>query len=886
MQAEWGVNRQLPGNPTRFNDLEIKGSWRGPEECEMKSSYDAQAIEAKWQQYWREHDTFKVDLKDDSKPKFYMLCMYPYPSGALHTGHVMEYTIGDLLARFKRMRGFNVFFPMGFDSFGLPAENVAIRENIPPAKFTYDNIDRMTEQMKRSGWSITWSATIATSHPGYYKWNQWIFLKLLEKGLAYKKLSAVNWCPQCKTVLANEQVVNGKCERHGVEVSVKQLNQWFFRITDYAERLLTELPPGWDENVTALQKQWIGKSEGARIDFTIEATGETLSVFTTRPDTIYGVTFMSLAPEHPLIERLVKGTPREAEVMAFVNRVTKTPSYERSAETAEKEGVFTGHHIINPLNGERAQLWVANYALMEYGTGAVMAVPAHDQRDFEFARKYGIPIKVVIQPKDQVLQPEAMTEAYIEDGVQVNSAQFDGLLNREAMQRITTYLAERHIGGATINYRLRDWLVSRQRYWGTPIPVIYCDKCGTVPVPEDQLPVRLPPNVDFKPTGKSPLASVPEFVNVPCPQCGKPARRETDTMDTFVDSSWYFMRYLSARDDMQPINNQLVTKWLPIDQYIGGIEHASGHLIFSRFFTKFLADIGAQPYPEYATNMFAHGMICMLAYHCPTCGWVHRSKVKDGNICATCGGPLKSELTKMSKTKLNTISPDELYAQYGADSLRLYIMFMGPPHKSTEYNDRGLVGVNRFLNRLFDLISTQADSLAGVECYSGDGSDLDKPNRELRSKLHQTIKKVTSDFESFSYNTSVAAIMELFNSARGLDKCDPRLTRQILETMVILLYPITPHISEELWGILGHEPSLQMVAWPDYDEEAARFEEIEVVFQVNGQMRGKAVVALGISDDELKEVALATESVKRHLEGKTVRKVIVIKGRLVNIVVS
>ncbi len=846
-------------------------------------NFEPQKIEKKWQKYWEDNEIYKCDLDDDSKPKYYIVSMYPYPSGTLHIGHVMEYTMGDLVARYRRMKGYNVLFPMGWDSFGLPAENAAIRENIPPAVFTYGNIDKMRDQMKKAGWSFRWDSEIAVSHEGYYKWNQWLFLKMFEKGLAYKKESAVNWCDKCMTVLANEQVVDGKCERHGTDVHLRQLDQWFYKITDFADDLLNDFEEEWDPKVVAMQKAWIGRSEGARIDFKIESTGEILPVFTTRPDTIYGVTFMSLAPEHPLVNELVVGTEREKEVTEFVKRVCKEPSFERSAEGKEKEGVFTGHYVINPVNGEKAQLWVANYALMEYGTGAVMAVPAHDQRDFEFAKKYDIPMKIVIKPESEELILEEMESAYTEPGIQVNSGKFDGMKNTEAMTDIIKYFDEEKIGGATINYRLRDWLISRQRYWGTPIPVIYCDSCGIVPVPENELPVKLPDGVDFRPTGKSPLATVDEFLNVKCPKCGKDAKRETDTMDTFVDSSWYFFRYLTPRDNENIVNKELVKKWLPIDQYIGGIEHANGHLVFSRFFSKVFKQMGLSPYDEYAKKMFTHGMVCMVAHYCPNCNWMHRDEVKDG-ICQRCNTKVKSELTKMSKSKFNTVSPDEIFEQYGADALRLYILFMGPPDKSTEYNSSGMVGCYRFLKRVFDFVNENIDALKTEKSYDGDGNDLDKDNKALRTKLHQTIKKVSHDNENYAYNTGVAAIMELFNSVKATKNINPQLMKQCVKDIILMLNPMTPHFCEEMWEMMGSKDSIQFENWPEFSEDAAKEEEIQVVFQVNGKVRGKDSVPAGTDDKTLEKMALENENVMKLTDGKTIRKVIVVKGRLVNVV--
>ena len=851
----------------------------------MTREYDPQELESRWQAWWEEHGTFDVDLAGSDRPKFYMLAMYPYPSGALHTGHVMEYTIGDLIARHRRMMGFDVLYPMGWDSFGLPAENAAIRRNIPPAEFTYGNIDKMRAQMRRAGWSVRWESELATSDPEYYHWNQWIFLRMLERGLAYRKASAVNWCPMCQTVLANEQVVDGLCERHGVAVTRRHLEQWFVGITEYAQRMLDEFEEGWDPKVIAMQQAWIGRSEGARIEFEVEGKDARLGVFTTRPDTLHGVTFVSLAPEHPLVNELVAGTKQEAEVHEFVERTLRTPAYLRGAEGGEKEGVFTGHWVRNPVNGERAQLWVSNYALMEYGTGAVMAVPAHDQRDFEFARKYGLPVKVVIQPEGEELIAEALTEAYTGDGLLVASGAFTGQQNRAAIPDLILALEAEGRGERTVSYRLRDWLVSRQRYWGTPIPVIYCDPCGVVPVPDDQLPVRLPEGVDFRPTGRSPLATVEEFVNTTCPKCGGPARRETDTMDTFVDSSWYFFRYLSPKDDSQIVNRERVERWFPVDQYIGGIEHANGHLVFSRFMTKFLADIGVQPFPEYAKNMFTHGMICMVSHHCKNHSWLHRDDVVDG-ACKHCGEPVTSELAKMSKTKLNTVDPDELFATFGADTVRLYAMFMGPPDKSTEYNPRGVIGANRFLRRLFQLVVSQEEALVGVQPYQGDGEGLDAASRDILRVGHQTIEKVTGDYQSFAFNTAVAAIMGFTNEINAKkDKARPDVLRWGLETVVTLLYPMTPHICEELWLSLGHQPSLQAQPWPTWDPALTKAESIEVVFQVNGSIRGRAQVEVGTDDETLKALALAHEGVQRILDGRTPRRMIVVKERLVNVVV-
>ena len=688
--------------------------------------YDPQQVETKWQKFWEEKRVFEVD-EDPHKPKYYLLEMFPYPSGRLHMGHIRNYSIGDVLARYKRMQGFNVLHPMGWDAFGLPAENAAIEHGVHPAKWTYENIAYMKKQLKRMGFSYDWRREIATCDPSYYKWEQLFFIKMYERGLAYRSFSEVNWCPGCETVLANEQVVNGRCWRCGSEVGKKELQGWFLKITAYAEELLRDcekLLGGWPEKVITMQKNWIGRSEGLEVDFPLEGREGSIRIFTTRPDTIFGVTFMVLAPEHPLVEELVRGTERETEVREFVRRVKRQSVTVRSSEEVEKEGVFLGAYCINPLNGERIPVWTANFVLMEYGTGAIMAVPAHDQRDFEFAKKYGLPIKVVIRPKDRELRAEDLSEAYTGDGIMVNSGAFDGMSNREAMRKISDLVEARGIGKRTVNYRLRDWGISRQRYWGAPIPIIYCPSCGPVPVPEEELPVQLPLEVEITGKGGSPLAQVEAFVSARCPRCGGPGRRETDTMDTFVESSWYFLRYCSPQREEGPFDER-VKYWMPVDQYIGGVEHAVLHLLYARFFTKVLRDLGYLEFDEPFSRLLTQGMV-----------------IKDG--------------AKMSKSRGNVVDPDDMIARYGADTTRLFILFAAPPEKDLDWKEEGVEGCFRFLNRLWRLFYEVEPKLKGESGgFREDG--------EFRRRIHMARKKVTEDIERFHFNTAIAHLMEWVN---------------------------------------------------------------------------------------------------------------------------
>lgn len=815
-------------------------------------NYDFKAIEDKWQKKWAEQKLYKV-VEDYGKPKYYCLEMFPYPSGKLHMGHVRNYSIGDVVARFKRMNGYNVLHPMGWDAFGLPAENAAIKHGIPPSKWTWDNIDNMRRQLKSLGLSYDWDREVATCHPDYYRWTQWFFLKLHEMGLAYRKKSFVNWCPSCATVLANEQVVDGRCERCGTEVGKKDLEQWFFKITDYADELLKDLEklPGWPDKVKTMQENWIGRSEGVEFSFTAEKTGEKIPVFTTRPDTVYGVSYMVLAPEHPLVSKLSEGTPQENAVKEFQKKMERLNEITRTSTETEKEGLFIGAYAINPMNCDRVPIWIANYVLLEYGTGAVMGVPAHDQRDFEFAKKYDLPIKVVVSAPGENPDAGEMTEAYTEKGVLVNSDKFNGMGNIEAIEAVGKYMEQKGIGKVKVNYKLRDWLISRQRYWGAPIPMIYCDKCGVVPVPEKDLPVMLPPNVEFNPRGTSPLLECEEFLNTTCPKCGGPARRETDTMDTFMCSSWYYYRYTDARNTEKPFGKEKLDYWMPVDQYIGGVEHAILHLMYSRFFNKAMRDAGLVHVDEPFRNLLTQGMV-----------------LKDG--------------AKMSKSLGNIVSPEDIIDKYGADTARLFILFASPPEKDLEWSDQGVEGSFRFLQRVWRLVNELSERVNDKN--GGAGADKD-----VRRLVHKTIKKVTDDIAGrFNFNTSISAIMEMVNGLyaykdKNISGC---AAKEAVENLLLLLAPFAPHMTEELWAKLGNNNSIHLMPWPKYSEEAMAEEEIEIVVQVNGKVKGKLNLSAGITDEEMKQAALGSEKVLPHIEGKNVVKVIAVPGKLVNIVVK
>ncbi|MGV1099210.1 leucine--tRNA ligase [Thiovibrio sp. JS02] len=827
----------------------------------MNLKYDFEAIESKWRAHWQNNSTYKVS-EDPGRPKYYLLEMFPYPSGRIHMGHVRNYTIGDVVARYKRMKGFNVLHPMGWDAFGLPAENAAIKHDTHPAKWTYENIEYMKKQLQRMGFSYDWQRELATCNAKYYRWEQLLFIKMFAKGLVYQKVTTVNWCETCQTVLANEQVIDGTCWRCDNAVYPREMNGWFFKITDYAEELLAgcDRLTGWPEKVLTMQRNWIGKSIGAEVEFAVEGSGETLKIFTTRPDTIFGATFMSMAPEHPLALELSKGTEQEGKVREFIERIKIEKQRLKPGDELEKEGIFTGGYCLNPFTGDRLPIYVANFVLMEYGTGAVMAVPAHDQRDFEFARKYGIAIKVVVQPAEEAsLNPETMAMASEGAGILVASGEFSGLPSEEAKKAITAAAEQKGFGCQRTTYRLRDWGISRQRYWGAPIPMIYCQKCGVQPVPEEELPVSLPVDVQFDKSGKSPLHGLESFYKTSCPRCGGAARRETDTMDTFVESSWYFARYASPRHTDGPLDRNSVDYWLPVDQYIGGVEHAILHLLYSRFFTKVMRDLGYLSIDEPFTNLLTQGMV-----------------IKDG--------------TKMSKSKGNVVDPNELVARYGADTVRLFSLFAAPPERDLEWSDQGVEGAYRFLNRVYRFVCDNLGAFAQPPAPVVPAT-LNESSRLLHRKTHQTIRKFGLDIENkFHFNTAISAVMELTNSLYSLtgeeagEACDPAVIREAIEAILMLLSPMVPHFCAELWEGTGHTIALDQVLWPEYDQEAVKEETITVVVQVKGKVRSQLQVAPDLSDGELEKMALDDEKVRKFLEGKPVRKVIVVKNKLINIV--
>lgn len=816
--------------------------------------YDYSVIEPKWREEWRDKAIYKVDDASD-KPKWYSLTMYPYPSGILHVGHWYAFSVPDVFARLQRMRGFNVLFPMGFDAFGLPAENAAIRHNIHPATWTYENIEGMERQYDLMGAMIDWSRKVVTSDPEYYRWNQWIFLKMLEEGLAYRAGGSVWWCPKDQTVLANEQVLDGNiCERCGSEVHKRDLEQWYFRITWYAEELLNDLDTlDWPERVKTMQRNWIGRSEGARLEFRLE-TDDSLEVFTTRPDTVFGATFMVMAPEHPLVAKITTDEQHDA-VDAYVLKAKSTTEIERQStdEAKQKTGVFTGAYAVNPVNDERIPVWIADYVLMSYGTGAIMAVPAHDERDFAFARAFDLSIQVVIQPDDQeTLDSSAMTEAYVGPGSMVNSGQFNGTPVPESLEKVIAWLDEQGRGKAEVTYRLRDWLISRQRYWGTPIPVVYCDSCGVVPLPQSELPVELPLDAEFAPTGQSPLVSHEKFLHTTCPTCGGEARRETDTMDTFVDSSWYWFRYTSPHFDQAPFDTRTAEMWTPVDLYTGGIEHAILHLLYARFFTKVLRDIGLTDENEPFKRLRNQGMI------------------------------LAAEGTKMSKSRGTQVGPDELVAAHGADALRLHLMFLGPWEQGGPWNDRGITGMERFIRRAFQIVSEVGETIP-----DGDAPEVDV--RELRSLTHRTIRKVTEDIDNFQFNTMIAAMIEFTNELMKLRDRPVAKTpawRDAATTLTLLMAPSTPYVAEEMWSRLGNEFSVHQQDWPVFDEMLAVVDTVEVPVQINGKVRDKIVVENGLSKDDLLAAAKASDRIQALISGKMVVKEISVPGRLVNIVVK
>lgn len=826
----------------------------------IQEKYAPHEIEAKWQKYWEENKTFKVEM-DKDKPKSYVLEMFPYPSGNLHMGHVRNYSIGDVIARFRTMKGFNVLHPMGWDSFGMPAENAAIKHNIPPKKWTLENIANMTRQLKALGLSYDWDREVTTCKEDYYKWTQWFFELFYKRGLAVKKESAVNWCDTCNTVLANEQVIDGKCWRCDHEVVKKDLSQWFFKITDYADELLKDLDllPGWPERVKTMQHNWIGRSEGLEFSFEIPALNDTVAVYTTRPDTAYGVTFMALAAEHPLLKKICENNPKADEINAFCERVRNQSEIERTSSESEKEGVFTGVYCINPFTGRKVEIWVTNYVLYDYGTGAVMGVPTGDQRDWMFADKYGIEKIVTICPIGKELKLEEMTCAYEEkEGMLVNSGEFTGMEMHKAMSAIMDKAEAEGFGKRRVNYRLRDWLISRQRYWGAPIPIIYCPHCGEVLVPEDQLPVRLPEDVSFTAGAKSPLATSEEFLHCKCPKCGADATRETDTMDTFLCSSWYYLRYTDAHNDKMPFDKDVNNYWGPVDQYIGGIEHAILHLLYSRFFVKVLRDAGLVDYDEPFSNLLTQGMV-----------------IKDG--------------AKMSKSLGNVVSPEEILSKYGADTARLFILFAAPPERELEWSDQGVEGSFRFLNRIWRIVQA-FEAVLAQKVTEYDHSNLSEADKDLRRVLHSSIKKVTNDIETrFNFNTAISTMMELVNALYAYKEAakEPNagLIYEAISDLIKMMSPFVPHITEELWrGAIDANSSVHEQSWPECDEEALKVDNVEIVMQVNGKVRGRLTVPAEATKEELEKIAMADANVQAHIGDATVRKVICVPGRLVNIV--
>ncbi len=821
----------------------------------IEERYIPADIEKKWQKVWEEIGAFASEI-DRSKPEYYVLEMFPYPSGNLHMGHVRNYSIGDVVARFKKMQGFNVLHPMGWDSFGLPAENAAIKNGVHPAIWTEQNIAHMRGQMKELGLSYDWNREVASCHPDYYRWTQWLFLLMYEKGLAYRKKAAVNWCDDCGTVLANEQVIDGRCWRCDHEVHKKDLEQWFLRITDYADRLLSDLDDltGWPERVRTMQANWIGRSEGTELSFLTKSGGE-VPVYTTRPDTLYGVTYMVLAPEHPLVEEIAEGSDKAEEIRAFVAKVRGQSEIERVGQDVEKEGLFTGAYVTHPLTGDDVPVWIANYVLFDYGTGAVMGVPSHDERDFAFAKKYNLPIQLVIQNLEETLVNGDLKEAYTGTGRLVNSGPFDGVNSDEAQALVTEKLVELGHGKGRVNFRLRDWLISRQRYWGAPIPMVYCDDCGVVPVAKENLPVLLPEDVTFD-GNTSPLKTSKTFQETTCPKCGKPARRETDTMDTFMCSSWYFLRFADPHNTQQPFASDKGDYWMPVDQYIGGIEHAILHLLYARFFVKVIQDAGLLNVSEPFQNLLTQGMV-----------------IKDG--------------AKMSKSKGNVVSPEEILEKYGADTARIFILFASPPERDLDWSDQGVEGASRFLQRYWRIVRHYGLAVGDSE-RSGEWTELEKI---VRRQLHNTIQKVTADVGNrFNFNTAISSVMELINvmylHRDQADELRPSVIREVLENVLILLAPFAPHITEELWQESGFTGSVHNQAWSAVDPDALVQDEVEIVLQVNGKVRDRISVPAGLSKEELETLALAQETVKQHTDGQTIVKVIAVPGKLVNIAVK
>lgn len=823
----------------------------------MNERYNFREIEKKWQKYWADNNTFKMEEKPDME-KYYVLEMFPYPSGKLHMGHVRNYSIGDVVARFKNMQGYNVLHPMGFDSFGLPAENAAIKHGVAPDIWTWDNIHEMEEQLSELGLSYDWDREVCTCHPDYYKWMQWIFIQFYKKGLAYKKENPVNWCPDCQTVLANEQVVDGVCERCGAPVGKKNLSQWYFKITDYAERLLKNLDTldGWPNKVKIMQKNWIGKSVGAEVDFAIKDDERKLKIFTTRVDTLFGVTYMVLAPEHPYVNSLVEGTEYEQAVKEYIDRCQHMSDIERTSTSNEKTGVFIGKYAINPVNGKEVPIYISDYVLMGYGTGAIMAVPAHDERDFDFATKFGLDIIPVVDPGNPDIDVNNLKEAFVAEGTMINSGKFDGMNNREAIKKVIEWVEEEGIGKATVNYRLRDWLISRQRYWGTPIPMIHCEHCGWVPEKEENLPVLLPTDIEFTGKGESPIATSKTFVDTVCPVCGAPAKREIDTMDTFLDSSWYFLRYCDPKNENEVFDKEKVKYWMNVDQYIGGVEHAILHLMYARFFQMALYDLGLVTDEEPFKNLLTQGMVN-----------------KDGK--------------KMSKSLGNVVSPAEILEKYGADTARMFILFAAPPEKELDWSDAGVEGSFRFLNRVYRLVYETVQKYGFKTTEFEIRNDNDK---QLNYMANYAVKKVSDDAGGrFQFNTAISTIMEFVNELyryKELPDVNEGLINACIEKLVLILSPFTPHVCEEMWEYLGHTGSLYNVGWPAYDESALVKDSVEIVIQINGKVKEKMSVASGLGRDELQKTVMESEAAVRAVDGRNIVKVIAVPDKLVNIVVK
>ena len=822
----------------------------------MLERYNFGEIEKKWQKKWEDTNSFKV-TEDADKEKYYVLEMFPYPSGKLHMGHVRNYSIGDVLARYKRMKGFNVLHPMGYDSFGLPAENAAIKNGTPPAEWTYSNMDEMTKQLKELGLSYDWDRQVATCKPDYYRWMQWIFIQFYKKGLAYKKDNPVNWCPSCQTVLANEQVVDGKCERCKSPVTKKSLSQWYFKITDYADRLLKNLDelPGWPEKVKIMQRNWIGKSHGAQITFPIEGFDKALDVYTTRADTLYGVTYMVMAPEHPYISELVKGSEYEADVNAYIEKVQHMSDIDRTSTSNEKTGVFIGRYAINPINGKKVPIFISDYVLMGYGTGAIMAVPAHDTRDFDFAKLFDLEIIPVVDPGDPAIDLNDLKEAFVAEGTMINSDFMNGMNNRDAIAAMIKHVEEKGIGKETTNYKLRDWLISRQRYWGTPIPMIYCEDCGWQPEKEENLPVLLPEDVEFTGKGESPIATSKTFQNAVCPCCGKPARREIDTMDTFLDSSWYFLRYCDALNDKEAFAKDKVDYWMNVDQYIGGVEHAILHLMYARFFQMALYDLGLVSQEEPFKNLLTQGMV-----------------IKDG--------------AKMSKSLGNVVSPAEIIEKYGADTARLFILFAAPPERELDWSDQGVEGSYRFINRVYRMVYdfTKDYKVTGQPYEIRNDAD-----KSLNYWMNYAVKKVSDDIGTrFNFNTAISTVMELVNEMYRYREGDvnENLFGEAVKNLIVMLAPFIPHVAEEMWEHIGAEGSVHDQSWPSYDESALVKDTVEIVVQINGKIKERLDIAGDLSREEMQEVCMNDEKVKALTEGKNVIKVIAVPGKLINIVVK